>query len=246
MHRPNFWRSQSQESAAHSASDKRLAASPSAGPAYWRQQRRDMVRHQLMPRGIRDSRVLKAMLTVPRHQFVAEGDRDRAYQDGPLNIGQGQTISQPYIVAYMTEQAAIQPDDTVLEIGTGCGYQTAILATLARWVYSVEIVERFVQPTRNRLRQLGYDNVSIRHGNGYEGWAEHAPYDVVLVAAAPPTIPQPLIEQLAMGGRLVMPVGEAAQTLQVLTKSPAGMAIGDQIPVRFVPMVNDVADKPAD
>lgn len=245
MHRQNFWRSQSQESPANSAADKPRAASPTAESAYWRQQRRDMVRHQLMPRGIRDSRVLKAMLTVPRHRFVAEDDRDRAYQDGPLDIGHGQTISQPYIVAYMTEQAVIHPEDTVLEIGTGCGYQTAVLATLARWVYSVEIVEAFVQPTRNRLRQLGYDNVSMRQGNGYEGWAEHAPYNVVLVTAAPPNIPAPLIEQLAMGGRLVMPVGEAAQTLQVLTKTPTGMEIGNQIPVRFVPMVNDVADEPA-
>jgi protein-L-isoaspartate(D-aspartate) O-methyltransferase len=203
------------------------------------QQRRHMVRHQLMARGIHDSRVLQAMLTVPRHQFVAQGDRDWAYQDRPLHIGHEQTISQPYIVAYMTEQAAIAPHHTVLEIGTGCGYQTAVLATLAQWVYSVEIVDAFVQPTRNRLRHLGYDNVSIRHGNGYAGWAEHAPYDAIVVTAAPPTLPDSLVEQLAISGHLVVPVGYPTQTLQTFSKRPSGLRLDSQLSVRFVPMVNE-------
>lgn len=206
-------------------------------------QRRYMVQHQLVKRGINDPRVLYAMTTVPRHRFVPAGDRHWAYQDTPLDIGHGQTISQPYIVAHMIEQAAIPHNGSVLEIGTGSGYQTAILSTLAKRVYSVEIVVELAQQARDILRQLGYDNVDVKHGNGYEGWAEHAPYDAIIVSAAPPRIPNRLVEQLKVGGRLVIPVGYPAQTLQVVTKTPQGLATHQTLPVQFVPMVGAVGDR---
>jgi protein-L-isoaspartate(D-aspartate) O-methyltransferase len=208
------------------------------------QQRRHMVQHQLVQRGIRDPRVLYAMTTVPRHRFVPAGERHWAYQDTALDLGHGQTISQPYIVAYMTEQAAIPRHGSVLEIGTGSGYQAAILSTLAQRVYSVEIVAELAQQARETLRSLGYDNVQVKHGNGYQGWAEHAPYDAIIVTAAPPHLPSRLIEQLPVGGRLVVPVGHPTQTIQIVTKTAEGVKTEQTLPVQFVPMVGAVGDRP--
>ena len=206
-------------------------------------QRQHMVQRQLVKRGIKDPRVLYAMATVPRHRFVPKAERYNSYQDTPLELGHGQTISQPYIVAYMTEQAAIPHHGSVLEIGTGSGYQTAILSTLAQQVYSVEIVAELAQQAREQLRLSGYDNVHVKHGNGYQGWPDQAPYDAILVTAAPPHIPRRLVEQLAIGGRLIVPVGHPAQTIQVIIKTPKGLQMKQTLAVRFVPMVGAVGDR---
>jgi protein-L-isoaspartate(D-aspartate) O-methyltransferase len=195
-----------------------------------------MVEEQLVPRGIADERVLRAMATVPRHAFVPPSMRHLAYQDSPLPIGQDQTISQPYIVAAMTEQAAIDERSRVLEIGTGSGYQTAILAEIAAEVYSIEIVPPLARQAETLLRALGYDRVHLRVGDGYQGWPEAAPFDAILVAAAPPAIPQPLVEQLAVGGKLIIPVGRDTQELRVLTKTTVGVMSERLFEVRFVPM----------
>jgi protein-L-isoaspartate(D-aspartate) O-methyltransferase len=202
-------------------------------------QRQQMVHQQVAGRGITDPRVINALLTVPRHRFVPADYVNRAYCDEPLPTSHGQTISQPYIVAFMTNAAAIPANGRVLEIGTGSGYQTAILAQLVDQVYSVEIIESLAQQAQHTLRQLGYQNIHIKHGNGYEGWAEHAPYDAILVTAAPPRIPSALVEQLAMGGKLVVPVGYSSQTLLVITRHLTGLSTEYTIPVRFVPMVGE-------
>ena len=203
----------------------------------WEGQRNRMVRTQLEERGIRDPAVLKAMREVPRHRFVPEMYRYAAYEDRPLSIGKGQTISQPYIVGLMTQLAKVQPEDRVLEVGTGSGYQAAVLAELADTVYTVEIVEALGTEARHRLRELGYDNVRVRIGDGFRGWPEHAPFDAVVVTCAPPQIPGPLKEQLVPGGRLVIPVGEGRQELKVVEKGKDGSLRGEEvIPVRFVPM----------
>jgi protein-L-isoaspartate(D-aspartate) O-methyltransferase len=198
-----------------------------------------MVEEQLVPRGISDERVLRAMATVPRHAFVPASMRALAYLDSPLPIGHEQTISQPYIVAAMTEQAAIDERSRVLELGTGSGYQTAILAEIAAEVYSIEIVPSLAHQAEIVLRELGPDfgaRVHLRVGDGYQGWPEAAPFDAILVAAAPPAIPQPLIDQLAVGGKLIIPVGSGIQELRVLTKTPTGVASERLFEVRFVPM----------
>lgn len=207
------------------------------------QQRQAMVNHQLVARGITDPRILYAMATIPRHRFVPSGEQRWAYQDMPLPIGYDQTISQPYIVAFMTDQAAILPSARVLEIGSGSGYQTAVLASLAGRVYSIEIVPPLAQQAQVTLRQLGYDNVQLKHGNGYQGWPEYAPYDAILVTAAPPDVPNSLVEQLAVGGRLVLPVGSRSQTILVITKTPTGLQTDYTIPVRFVPMTGTVGNR---
>ena len=202
-------------------------------------ERRQMVEYQLRARGIQDEAVLNAMSQVPRHQFVDSSWRDLAYSDRPLPIGHQQTISQPYIVAYMTEAAEISTDAKVLEIGTGCGYQAAILGEIAQKVYSIEIIPQLAARARRTLSQLGYENIEVKTGDGYQGWAEHAPYDAIIVTAAPKRIPQPLIDQLAINGKMVIPVGTWYQEIFVLTKTENGMVKERTIPVRFVPMIRN-------
>lgn len=203
----------------------------------WRQKREEMVRRQLITRGIREPRVLLAMRTVPRHAFVPAAQRHLAYEDYPLPIGHGQTISQPYIVAYMTEKLQLQGDERVLEIGTGSAYQAAILAELADSVYSIEIVEPLCQKAASRLDSLGYSHARVRCGDGYNGWPEAAPFDAIVITAAPPQIPQPLLDQMAVGGRLIAPVGEAFQELILVKKISESQYKQERLlPVRFVPM----------
>ncbi|MDJ0747759.1 MAG: protein-L-isoaspartate(D-aspartate) O-methyltransferase [Xenococcaceae cyanobacterium MO_167.B27] len=203
-------------------------------PIEW--QRSHMVEYQLRARGIKDERVLRAMSQVPRHQFVDSSWRNLAYSDRSLPIGHNQTISQPYIVAYMSEAAKISPSDKVLEIGTGCGYQAAVLGELAQEVYSVEIIPQLAQRARRTLSQLGYENIEVKTGDGYQGWTEHAPYDAIIVTAAPKRIPQALIDQLATNGKMVIPVGTWYQEIVVLTKTQEKILEERTIPVRFVPM----------
>lgn len=199
-------------------------------------EREAMVREQLAARDVTDPRVLEAMRRVPRHRFVPEAQRADAYGDFPLPIGHGQTISQPYIVGLMSQLAQIEPGERVLEIGTGSGYQAAVLAELGAEVYSIEIVAPLGERARASLEELGYDRVHVRIGDGYAGWPEHAPFDAVLLTAAPRDIPQPLLDQLANDGRLVAPVGDLAQELVVVTRTPSGYARRSVAPVRFVPM----------
>lgn len=195
-----------------------------------------MVKEQIERRGVSDARVLRAMETVPRHLFVPEYLRDSAYDDGPLPIGEGQTISQPYIVAFMTEAIRPQPADRVLEIGTGSGYQTAVLARLVRHVYTMEVRPGLTAAVRQRLADLGCANVTLRVGDGYGGWLEEAPFDAILVAAAPPRLPDALVEQLKSGGRLVIPIGTGDQELVRVTRGPGGLQREMLLPVRFVPL----------
>lgn len=200
-------------------------------------QRRQMVEYQLRDRGIENERVLAAMSQVPRHQFVDSSWKDLAYSDRPLPIGHNQTISQPYIVAYMSEAAEISPNDKVLEIGTGCGYQAAVLGELAREVYSIEVIPQLADSARQILSKLNYQNIEVKAGDGYQGWAEHAPYNAIIVTAAPKQIPQPLIDQLAINGKLVIPVGTWDQEIVVLTKTKDKIVTKKTIPVLFVPMI---------
>ncbi len=206
------------------------------------QRRREiMVRDQIRARGVQDEKVLRVMREVPRHLFVPPHLRAAAYQDKPLPIGNGQTISQPYMVALMTELLQPQPEDAVLEIGTGSGYQAAVVSRLARQVYSIEIVPRLGLAAERLLERLGFANVRVRIGDGYLGWPEYAPFDGILVTAAPPEIPAALTAQLKRGGRMVVPVGKAGETqkLMVLEKSETSDHIVRRtvISVRFVPMV---------
>jgi protein-L-isoaspartate(D-aspartate) O-methyltransferase len=204
--------------------------------------REHMVVRQIEARGVRDRRVLDAMRAVPRHEFVPQDQRRYAYEDRPLPIGFNQTISQPYIVAFMTELARPQPGDKALEIGTGSGYQAAVLSELVEKVYTIEIVEPLATEARQTLERLGYDNVTVRTGDGYAGWPEHAPFDVILVTAAPDHVPQALVEQLEPGGRMVIPVGPVfdVQELLVLEKDATGRVRRRSVlPVRFVPLVRD-------
>jgi len=189
-----------------------------------------------------DPQVMSAIRTVPRHEFVPEGYRQYAYLNRPLPIGEDQTISQPYIVALMTDLAGIDEHSTVLEIGTGSGYQAAVLAEIAAHVYTIEIIEVLGQRAEQTLERLGYENVSVRVGDGYKCWPEHAPFDAIIVTAAPETVPEPLKEQLAVGGLLVIPVGPqyGEQPLQVLVKKANGeLTTSDVLPVRFVPFLRD-------
>jgi len=190
--------------------------------------------------GVRDSATLDAMRSVPRHEFVPEGNRRRAYEDYPLPIEEGQTISQPYIVAFMTEVLHVRPGMKVLEVGTGSGYQAAVLAEIGAHVFTIEIFEALANSARSRLRRLGYHNVSVRHGDGYLGWEEEAPFDAVIVTAAPDHIPRALTEQLRNGGRLVIPVGSQSgvQTLTLVEKGPDGSLSSRRLlAVRFVPLL---------
>lgn len=201
-------------------------------------ERETMVREQVERRGVKDPRVLAAVRAVPRHRFVPEGLIDRAYEDRPLPIGSGQTISQPYIVAVMTELLGVGPGDRVLEVGTGSGYQAAVLAELGAEVWSLEIVPELADSARVRLAAEGYAAVHVVTGDGYAGLPEQAPFAGILVTAAPPSVPEALVEQLAEGGRLVLPVGGASQELRVLTKTGEGVREERKFPVRFVPMVH--------
>ena len=204
-----------------------------------RQARERMVREQIANRGVRDARVLAAMRKVPRHLFVPEEFQSSAYSDQPLPIGHRQTISQPYIVAFMSEAMELKPQDRVLEIGTGSGYQAAILAELVREVYSIEIVEPLGNEAAVRLKDLGYERVKLRIGDGYRGWPEAAPFDAIIVTAAPDHVPPALVEQLREGGRLVLPVGSFAQDLLRVRRTAKGVVQENLLPVRFVPMVGE-------
>ena len=195
-----------------------------------------MVNEQLKARDIRDPRVLDAMVNVPRHLFVPDSLRGRAYADSPLPIGYDQTISQPYIVAFMTQALDVQPGHRVLEIGTGSGYQAAVLGLLAGQVYTIEIVEPLAARARATLAGLGARNIEVRTGNGYLGWPEHAPYDRIMVTAAPDEVPPALVEQVKVGGLMVIPVGTVTQQLRILRRTAAGMETLGTLPVRFVPM----------
>jgi len=206
----------------------------------YRRARERMVAQQIAARGITDERVLEAMRRIPRHLFVEEALRDQAYADHPLPIGYGQTISQPYIVALMTEALELKGPEKVLEVGTGSGYQTAILAELARWVYSIERHAPLLERARRVLEALGYDNVFFRVGDGTKGWPEAAPFDAIIVTAAGPRVPEPLLEQLAEGGRLVMPVGdEWSQVLVKVVKRGGTFHRQTLEPVRFVKLVGE-------
>ncbi|WP_030005922.1 protein-L-isoaspartate(D-aspartate) O-methyltransferase [Picosynechococcus sp. NKBG042902] len=198
--------------------------------------RQRMVKQQIIARGVNDPAVLAALQQVPRHRFVPDSLQNLAYADQPLTIGYGQTISQPYIVAYMTEAAHLTPSSKVLEIGTGCGYQAAILAEIAQEVFTVEVVPELARQARDRLEQLGYKNIHYKIGDGYQGWSEFAPYDAILVTAAPDHRPQPLLQQLAVGGHLVIPVGTIGQRLEVLHKTSTDLEMEKAIAVRFVPL----------
>jgi protein-L-isoaspartate(D-aspartate) O-methyltransferase len=205
--------------------------------------REKMVHDQLEGRDIRDDRVLAAMTKVPRHEFVPADLIQSAYQDCPLPIKAGQTISQPYIVAYMTQALELKGTEKVLEIGTGSGYQAAVLAEIVREVYTIEILPELSEQAAETIKWLGYSNVHFRVGDGYEGWAEHAPFDRIIVTAAPEDIPQPLIDQLEVGGRMVIPIGRMDQDLTVLEKQNNGVSRRSTIPVRFVPMTGKAQEK---
>ena len=226
-----------------SAADSVPAAKPETPriePEKFKEARRRMVERQLRSRDITDVKVLEVMGRVPRHEFVPDDLDHQAYDDHPLPIGHGQTISQPYIVALMTQLARPRPDAKALDIGTGSGYQAAILAELCKEVYSIEIVEPLANEARRRLERLGYKNITVRAGDGYRGWPEHAPFDLIIVAAAPDHVPQPLVDQLALGGRLVLPVGSYPQDLVVIEKKKDGQVERKSVaPVMFVPMTGE-------
>jgi len=202
--------------------------------------RSEMIEYQLKRRGISDQKVLNAMNRIPRERFVPEHLISHAYDDGPLPIGEGQTISQPYIVAYMTEQLRLNGSEKVLEIGTGSGYQAAVLAEISKEVYTIEIIETLSKKSEKLLKELGYSNIKFKIGDGYFGWKEYAPFDAIIITAAPPEIPEPLIEQLKTGGRLIAPVGNTYQELILVTKTEKGIIKESLIPVAFVPMRGEI------
>jgi protein-L-isoaspartate(D-aspartate) O-methyltransferase len=209
----------------------------------YHERRMEMVEKQIEARGVRNPRVLEALRNVPRHRFVRKQDVGRAYSDGPLPIGHNQTISQPYIVGLMTSLLDPQPGDIILEIGTGSGYQAAVLAELVEKVYTIEIIRPLGEHAREVLKELGYENVEVKIGDGYRGWPEHAPFDGVIVTAAPDHIPQPLIDQLKEGGKLVIPVGDYYQELKVVHKKGDKAEIDRSIAVRFVPMTGEAESR---
>ncbi|MCH2170856.1 protein-L-isoaspartate(D-aspartate) O-methyltransferase [Myxococcota bacterium] len=198
-----------------------------------------MIEEQIEQRGVDSPRLIEALGKVPRHELVPAHQRHHAYEDRPLSIGHGQTISQPYIVAFMTDQLELDGSERVLEIGTGSGYQTAVLAELAHRVFSIEIVEPLANRARADLARLGYQNIQLRHGDGYRGWPEEAPFDAIIVTAAPDHVPPALIEQLAVDGRMILPVGRQAQELRLVRKTDHGIETDRILPVRFVPMTGE-------
>ena len=219
------------------------AGAPSSDPTRQAERER-MVERQIEARGVKDTAVLRAMRQVPRHLFVPVSYAPQAYRDGPLALGHGQMISQPYIVAFMAEALRLRGDDRVLEIGTGSGYQTAVLAQLARDVFSIEIVKPLAEQAAAKLKELGYANVQVRVGDGYQGWPEHAPYDAILVSAAPDHIPQPLLDQLAVGGRMILPLGKKfSQDLMLIRRTHSGYERTPLLPVAFVPMTGEAQER---
>lgn len=205
----------------------------------WKNWTKKMVREQIIRRGISNNQVIDVMQNTPRHRFVPDGVADYAYQDNALPIGKGQTISQPYIVAFMTETLDVDSTYKVLEIGTGSGYQAAVLSPLVKHVYTIEIVKMLAQRADSTLKALSYNNITVRWGDGYKGWPEEAPFDRIIGTAAPPEIPKALIDQLKPGGKMVLPVGTNWQEIVVLTKSKSGkIQKKNVLPVRFVPMVH--------
>lgn len=205
--------------------------------------RKNMVETQIKKRGIKDKRVLNAMMKVERHLFVPEANQAFAYEDMPLPIGHGQTISQPYIVALMTELLHLKGNEKVLEIGTGSGYQAAILAELASQVWTIEIIEPLALKAGETLKKLGYKNIQVKCGDGYLGWKEYAPFDRIIVTCAPPFVPEPLVEQLAEGGKMVIPIGETYQELKLFEKIKGKLAEKTIVSVKFVPMTGEYIKK---
>ena len=205
--------------------------------------RERMVQTQIVRRGVKDALTVAAMKAVPRHRFVPESLREQAYADHPLPIGLDQTISQPYIVAYMTEALRLKGGEKVLEIGTGSGYQAAVLAEIADSVFSIEILKPLADRASEQLRALGYKNVYVRCGDGYQGWPDHAPFDAIIVTAAPDHIPRPLKDQLKIGGRLIIPVGARYQELLLITRTEKGFEEKRLLPVRFVPMTGEAQER---
>ncbi len=206
--------------------------------------RRKMIRSQIEARGVTDRHVLRALLEVPRHRFVSEKIESSAYEDSPLPIGENQTISQPFIVAYMTAALELDGHESVLEVGTGSGYQAAILSEIVDTVFTIEINENLTIEAALRFKKMGLNNVHLRYGDGYLGWQDKAPFDGIIVTAAPTHIPQALIDQLADNGKLVIPVGDAEQELIVVTKQANGAIVKEsRIPVRFVPMLRETESK---
>jgi len=216
-----------------------MTDTPDEEPDVFHAARRRMVSEQIERRGVRDQRVLEAMRRVPRHLFVPLALTERAYEDHPLPIGEGQTISQPYIVAFMTEAARVSPGDRVLEIGTGSGYQAAVLSAIGARVWSIEILPGLAGSARRALKESGFPDVEVRTGDGFRGWPQEAPFDAVLVTAAPVEIPAPLLEQLKTGGRLIIPVGSGSQELIRVTRTENGYERETLLPVRFVPMTGE-------
>jgi protein-L-isoaspartate(D-aspartate) O-methyltransferase len=214
-----------------------LACAAPGAQGDMRERRLTMIEEQIKARGVTDARVLEAMAAVPRERFVPSAQVPHAYADSPLPIGGGQTISQPYIVAYMSEVLDVQAEHRVLEIGTGSGYQAAVLGELARDVYTIEIVPELARRAAETLRDLGYSNVHVKEGDGYAGWPDEAPFDRIMVTAAPEQIPQPLLDQLATGGKLIAPVGAqyTTQWITVVEKTETGLVERRTIPVQFVP-----------
>ena len=204
-----------------------------------KENKQQMLNEQIIARGIKDNSVIEAMSNVSRKEFISHELRQSAYEDSPLPIGYGQTISQPYIVAFMTEAAMLDKNSKVLEIGTGSGYQAAILAELSKDVFTIEIVKPLGEQAEKIFQRLEYNNIHLRIGNGYEGWLEECPFDAIIVTAAPKEIPTKLVKQLKVGGRLIVPVGEYSQELLRITRTKDGTKTEKLMPVRFVPMVND-------
>jgi len=225
--------------AAESRERKKASINENLQESGWQAKAGQMVNNQIKARGIEDQDLLGVMKNTPRHQFVPEEYQALAYRDRPLPIGHDQTISQPYIVALMTELLDLNGQQKVLEIGTGSGYQASILAQLADQVYTIEIVEALANTAQSRLKNMDYNNVQVKHGNGYKGWPQHAPFDRIMVTAAPDEIPTALKEQLKKGGKMVLPVGNRFQQLKVITKNQKGNLEEQNITgVRFVPMIN--------
>ncbi len=203
-------------------------------------QRHLMVKSQIKRRGVADEQVLNAMKKVLRHKFVLEELKAEAYLDDPLPIGEAQTISQPYIVAYMTEQLELKKTDKVLEIGTGSGYQAAILAEIVDSVFTIEIIDILAKEAEETLKELNYNNIYVKSGDGYKGWPAEAPFDAIIITAAPTRIPQLLVDQLAIGGKMILPLGNLSQELVLLTKTESGIQKKTLLPVRFVPMTGEI------